>query len=146
MNELTVHQEGSSVRAIAGRLNFLFLRSSTEVIRTTYTRVEAEAREHFATRCASQHGPDIPDEVLQDILQESTLHWMYFYINNRLAVPVMAAEWDHPQTRHIIQKAVERAVPPESQEASAICARLMGISVDAYREWREDYESFLRMW
>ena len=71
MNELTVHQEGSSVRAIAGRLNFLFLRSSTEVIRT---------------------------------------------------------------------------IPPESQEASEICARLMGISVDAYREWREGYESSLRMW
>jgi hypothetical protein len=70
---------------------------------------------------------------------------MYCAIGFHRPVRITAWELNHPQTRRIIQGIIERAFPPAGPEASAICARLMGISVDAYREWRTDDESFLSM-
>jgi hypothetical protein len=146
VDELTLRQEGRHVRITTERLNFLFLESEVDVVSATYERFVAQARAHFAARAQSPDEPGVPEELLREILRESTLSWMYFYILNRMPVRITAADWDHPQTRRIIQKVVELTLEPGSVDASVMCARLMGLSADAYREWRADNESFLAMW
>jgi hypothetical protein len=145
MDEVLVRQEGPHVRVTVGRLNFLFKESVSEVIRETYLRASADVRRHFVARCGPDRKPDVPADALREIVDETTLHWMYCSIGFRRPVRITTWELDHPQTRQIIQGVIERTVPPASTEASAICAMLMGISVDAYGKWRADNESFLRM-
>lgn len=140
MDDLTVHQEGPHVRVKAGRLNFLFPNSDCGAIEATYIGASANAEEHFAPRARSDRGPACPDEVLGEIVRESTLHWMQFYILNHRKVRITAADWDHPLTRRIIQRVVRLAFPPGAAETSEICARLMGVSVDAYKQWSEGDE------
>jgi hypothetical protein len=71
------------------------------------------------------------------------LHWMYFYIINQMPVQITNADWEHPQTRRIIQTVAERRFPAGSHEATALCAHLMGLSRDGYLRWREGDELFL---
>jgi hypothetical protein len=145
MDELLLCQEGPHVRVKIGRLNFLFRESESDVIRDTYLRASADVQKHFAARSGANREPSLPDEALREIVQETTLYWMYCCVGFRRPVRITPAELDHPETRGIIQKVIERVFQPGGPDASEICARLMGISVDAYREWRIDNESFFSM-
>jgi hypothetical protein len=140
---LIVRQEGRNSRATSDRLNFLFVESDRDTVLATYTRFVAQARDYFARRWQSFRGPNIDAGDFTDLTQEVTLHWMYFYIINRMPVQITETDWEHPQTRRIIQVIVLRRFSPGSNEATALCARLMGLSRDDYLRWREGEELFL---
>jgi hypothetical protein len=140
---LSIRQEGRNSRATSGRLNFLFVESDRDAVLATYTRFVARARDYFARRWRSFRGPNIDADDFTDLTQEATLHWMYFYIINRMPVQITETDWEHPQTRRIIQAIVERRFSPGSHEAIVLCAHLMGLSRDGYLRWREGDELFL---
>ncbi len=143
---LTVHKEGRNARATAGHPDFLFLESDKDTIAETYRQLVVQARDYFAPRWHSHLGANIDSTAFRDLIQEATLHWMYFYINNRMPVQVPDSDWDHPQTRRIIQAVVERSFHPGSEEAVQLCAHLMGVSQDEYLNWREGDHWFLSIW
>ena len=58
---------------------------------------------------------------------------MYFRINNWLPLQISDRDWDHPQTRCIVEMAVERTFSHGSSEAAEVCAKLMGLSGEDYR-------------
>ena len=140
---LGVRQEGRNARATSGRLNYLFVESDRDAVIATYRRFVARARDYFARRWKSFCGPNVDPDDFSDLTKEATLHWMYFYIINRKPVQITDADWEHPQTRRIIQSVVERRFPPGSHEATVLCAHLMGLSRDGYLKWREGNELFL---
>ncbi|HLC05427.1 MAG TPA: hypothetical protein VJK02_20515 [Anaerolineales bacterium] len=143
---LTVHQEGPNARVTAGRLNFLFGDSDRDEITRSYTKLVTQARDYLAPRWQTYSGPNIDAHDFQEITQEVTLHWMYFYLGNHQTARIEPEDWDQPQTRRIIQAAVERRFRSGSEQAIRLCAHLMGISQDEYLQWNEDNDSFLAMW
>ncbi len=143
---LTVRQEGHNARATTGRLNFLFPNSDRDVIAETYRRQHARTHDYFAPRWVAHHGANIGAPAFLELIQEATLHWMYFYVANRMPVHILHSDWEHPQTRRIIQATVERNFPPGSDEAVQLCAGLMGVSQVEYLNWREDDRWFLSIW
>ena len=143
---LTVHQEGPNARVTVGRLNFLFRDSDKDGIVKSYTKLVTQARDYLAPRWQSYSGPNIDAQDFQEITREVTLHWMYFYLGNHKPALIKPADWDHSQTRRIIQAGVERRFRRGSEQAIQLCAHLMGISQDGYLTWNEDNDSFLGMW
>lgn len=140
---LTVEQEGRNVRATAGPLNYLFVDSDRATVIATYTRFVAQARDYFGPRWRSMHGSNIDAAEFSHLTQKATLHWMYFYIVNRLPVQIADADWRHPQTHRIVQEIVERRLTTGSEEATALCAHLTGLSRDGFLKWKEGDELFL---
>jgi hypothetical protein len=140
---LIVRQEGRNSRATSGRLDFLFVASERNTVLSTYTKFVTVARDYFAPRWQSFPGPNLDTDDFHDLTQEATLHWMYFYILNRTPVEITDADWQHPQTRRIIQGVVERRFSPNSPEATALCAHFMGLSSTDYLRWRAGDELFL---
>lgn len=96
---LTVTQEGKNVRATAGPLNYLFVDSDKDNIVSTYRKFVAMARDYFGPRWRSVRGANISAEDFNDLTQEVTLHWMYFYVINRLPVEIANTDWGHGQQR-----------------------------------------------
>ena len=140
---LTVTQEGRNVRATTGRLNYLFGDSERETVISLYTRFVAQARDQLGRRWRSIDGPNIDAAEFSDLTQEATLHWMYFYVINRLPVNITDADWSHPQTHRIVQAIVERRFASGSEAATALCAQLTGLSRDGFLKWKEGDELFL---
>jgi hypothetical protein len=140
---LSVRQEGRNARASVGRRSYLFVESDRDTVIATYLRFVSRARDYFGRRWQSFSGSNIDADDFSDLTQEATLHWMYFYIINRKPVQITDADWEHPQTRQIIQSVVERRFPPGSHEATDLCAHLMGLSRDGYLKWRAGNELFL---
>jgi len=145
-DSLTVRQEGRNVRATAGRLNFLFRDSDRDTIANLYARLAAQARAYFAPRWASHHATNIGASAFRDLIQEVTLHWMYFFVNNGKPVEISDADWEHPQTRRILQAVVERDLLPASEQAAELCAHLMGVSQEEYLRWRDGDQWLLSIW
>jgi len=140
---MTFTQEGPNVRVIAGRLNFLFTQSEHAVISAAYARHVVQGRAHFAQRLGGDVLEPALAALVEAVAREATLHWMYFYVVNRLAIEITAADWEHPQTRRIICRSVEEKVKPCSAEAAALSARLMGLSVADYQRWRRADEEYV---
>jgi hypothetical protein len=137
---LTVAQEGRNARATSGHLNYLFVDSDRDTVIAIYTKFVAQARDFFGRRWRSVRGPNIDDAEFSDLTQKATLHWMYFYIVNRLPVWITEADWKHPQTHRIVQEVVERRFPTGSEEATMLCAHLTGLSRDGFLKWKEGDE------
>jgi hypothetical protein len=140
---LTVTQEGKNVRATSGPLNYLFVGSDKAAILSMYRSSVAMARDYFGPRWRSVRGANITADDFNDLTQEVTLHWMYFYVINRLPVQISNTDWGHPQTHRIVQKIVERRFTGGSEEATVLCAHLTGLSRDGFLKWREGDERFL---
>ena len=145
-DSLIVRQEDRNARATAGRLDFLFRDSDKDTIARLCSRLVAQARDYFASRCRSHRGANIGAPAFHDLIQETTLNWMYFYVNNRRRVQILDADWEHPQTGRIIQAVVERDFQPASVEAVQLCAHLMGVSQEEYLNWREGDQWLLSIW
>jgi len=64
--------------------------------------------------------------AFHEIIQEITLHWMYFCALNHLPLEIAEADWEHPQTRRIIQSGVKRALQQGSDAETQLCACLLG--------------------
>lgn len=86
---LILTEEGASCRARAGSLNFLFRNSTEERVRKDYLRSRDIVRSRIEGRWKSNR-MDIPSaEALEEMAQEITLHWMYYYIVNGFDVAVL---------------------------------------------------------
>lgn len=140
---LTLHQEGPNVRAVAEALDILFPKSEREAITRAYNDWRPKVLSWFENRWREHTGANIAEADLAGIVREVTLHWMGFCVMHRMPVQMGDAERDQPQTRRIIRAAVERRFARGSEEATALCAQLMGISREAYLKWAQADESFL---
>ena len=140
---LTFRQEGSHVRAIAGAVNILFPKSERDAIVKAYDEWRPRVQSHFHPRWRSHRGANIAEADLEAIIREITLQWMGYCVMHRMPVQMGEAEWDQPLTRRIIRAAVERTFPRGSEDATALCAQIMGLSRDAYLKWAEKEDSFL---
>ena len=141
--ELTFRQEGKSVRAKAGAFDILFPKSERDVIMSAYNEWRSRVQNHFEPRWREHHGANVSEADLKAIIREVTLYWIGFCVMHRTPVQMGAAEWDEPQTRRIIRAAVERHFARGSEEATALCAQLMGLRRDTYLKWAESEETFL---
>lgn len=135
--DLSFLQEGLDTRARAVKLNFLFPRSDRDAIAQMFEVWSARARARFGPRWSSFTGPNIIADDYQAMIREITLTWMQFFVLNGMPVQIAEAEWRHPRTYQIIESTVERALAPRSQQATVLCAQLMGISRDQYVEWSD---------
>ena len=135
-----VQQEGQNTRAMSGSLNFLFVNSERNKVIATYKYFVSSARNYFKPRWQSFRGSNLALEDFNEFTKEATLWWMYFYIINRLPVEIKEKDWEHPQTKSIILKAVQRNFQKDSCEASQLCAHLMGLSENEYVNWRKGWE------
>jgi hypothetical protein len=140
---LSVRQEGSDARATTGRLDFLFPDSDAHNIGEAYNRLVLMADRKFAQRWKTIPGAIVALDAFHEMVQEITLHWMYFCAVNHLSLQIGDAEWEHPQTKRIIQSAVKRNLQPGSATETQVCAHLMGLSEAEYLQWREADDAFL---
>ena len=143
--DLVIKQEDGSVRAVAGSLDILFPKSKRDAIVKAYNQWRPKVLAYFEPRFRQHGGANIAESNLRDIVREVTLHWMGFCVMHRQPIRMGEAEWSQPQTRRIIRAAVERVLPRGSEEASAVCAQLMGITREDYQKWAEADDSFLGM-
>jgi hypothetical protein len=143
---LKVLREGSATRITAGRLNVLFPASDPSEIRDAYHRLLLETERRFTPRWKDFAGVSIADAAFFEIVQEITLHWMYFYVLHQLPLQIHEADWDHPQTRRILQAGVRRSLPGDAGTQARLSAHLMGLSVAEFLSWREADDAFLSMW
>ena len=130
----------------SGRLNFLFPDSDAHDIAEAYGRLILRVDSHFAPRWRAHSGANIDSGAFHEIIQEITLHWMYFRVINHLPPQMTELDWDHPQTRRIIQAGVKQALRRGSDTETQLCARLMGISEAEYLRWRDADGDFLSIW
>ena len=140
---LTIRQEGTGVRVTTPRLDFLFPHSEAQNIRAAYDELAAKAQGHLAPRWKGLPAADIAPEAFHEIIQETTLHWMYFCALNDLPLQIGDAEWEHPQTRRIIQAAVQRNIRSASRAETQLCAHLIGLTEAEYVHWRKADDAFL---
>ena len=95
---LILTQEGTSARARCGRLNFLFRDRSIEAVLREYQESVGRVRSRLSPRRSPLSFEEVTEQEYTDLTQEMALHWMYFYIINRMAVDVTNADMDHPQS------------------------------------------------
>jgi hypothetical protein len=137
--------ERSSCRARAGALNYLFRDSTEARVRADYLRSRDFVRSVIVPRSQRLSGCTFVSNALEDLIQEITLHWMYFYIVNSFKVAVSSGDIAHPQTRRVIRKHVER-IFGSSAEAIQVGSVLFGVSADHYKKGIEgdDYLDEIR--
>lgn len=139
---LLVTQEGTSARARRGRLNFLFRERSTDVLLGEYRESIARVRSRFHPR-SRMCSNEISDEEFANFTQEIALHWMYFYIINRLPVNVTDADLNHPQTKDIIWSFLRRKYGEESKQVPVLASALTGMTRDQFDQWLIGWKRFL---
>jgi hypothetical protein len=143
---LILTEEGSSCRARAGSLNYLFRNSTEGRVRTDYLLSRDFVRSRIGPRCNSlKMGFQAPGEG-EDLVQEITLHWMYYYIVNGFRVAVSDSDIAHPQTRRIIRKHVERLFGGPTDRAISAGGVLFGVSADDFKKGIEADDRFAEMW
>ncbi len=142
---LILTEEGSSCRARAGSLNYLFRNSTEERVRTDYVRSREFVRSRISPRWHSLSGIDQISDDLEDLVQEITLHWMYYYIVNGFSVAVSDANVAHPETRRIIRKHVERVFEGLTDRAIVLGGVLFGVSSEDFKKGIEGDDRFAEM-
>jgi hypothetical protein len=140
---LVFRQEEASVRATAGGLNILFPKSDREAIMQAFDEWRPRVHDHFEPRWHAHSGANIPRADLEAIVREVTLQWMCYHTMHRTPIQMSEAEWDQPLTRRIIRETVERRFARGSDEATALCAQLMGVSREQYLKWAQGEDTFL---
>jgi hypothetical protein len=140
---LIVTQEGASARARCGRLNFLFRDHSTDAVLAEYRESVGRVRARLSPRRQRLSAEEMTDEEFADVTQEIALHWMYFYIINRMPVDVTDADIEHPQSKHIIWSFLCRKYGDESPDVPRLASALSGMSQTAFGEWLEGWKRYL---
>ena len=143
---LVLTEEGSSCRARAGALNYLFRNSTEDRVRADYRRSREYVRSRIGPRWRGLTIEDRVPEGLEDLVQEITLHWMYYYIVNGFQVAVSDADVAHPQTRRIIRKHVERLFSGLTGRAISAGGVLFGVSSDEFKKGIEGDDRFAEIW
>jgi len=139
---LVVTQEGTCARAKRGRLNFLFRERSADTVRAEYRESAARVRSRFYPRlrlCADM----ISDAEFGGLTQEIALHWMYFYIINKLPVDVSDTDLGHPQTTDLIWSFLRRKYGDESPQVAVIASALTGMTRNQFDQWLVGWKRFL---
>ena len=137
--------EGSSCRARVGALDYLFRESTEESVRTHYLTGRKFVQSHFAPRYKLVNDDNFNNDAIADLIQEIPLHWMYYYIVNRLRVNLTQSDLVHPQTRRIIRKHLERRFGSLSNSAIKAGAILFGESTSEYQKGSEEDDRFAEM-
>jgi hypothetical protein len=138
--------EGSLCRARAGSLNYLFRNSSEERVRTDYLRSRDFVRSRIGPRWNALKTDGQTPGGLEELVQEVTLHWMYYYIVNGLEVAVSDSDVAHPQTRRIIRKHVERLYGGLTDRAVGAGGVLFGVTAEDFKKGIEGDDRFAEMW
>jgi hypothetical protein len=140
---ISVRQEGRNARATTRHLNFLFPDSDAHNIAEAHSRLILEADSRFRPRWKAYSGANLSQVAFHEIVQEITLHWILFHASNHLPLRIDEADWEHPQTRRIVQAGVKRNLPPGSDVETKLCAHLLGLSEAEYLLWRDADDAFL---
>jgi hypothetical protein len=144
-NEIIISPETANVRVRSGRLNFLFPNTTSNEIDSLYRENVQKARAYFGLRWSESAPPQLSDQEFEFFTREVTLHWLYFYVINRLPPVIRRTDWDHPQSRRIVTSNVFERFGPDSEESIMAGAQLIGISAHAYRDWLEGDGRFAEM-
>ena len=139
-------EEGSSCRARAGTFNYLFRNSTRERVRTDYLRSRNFVGSRIGPRWNTLNTHGQTPNGLEELVQEITLHWMYYYSVNRLQVAVSDSDIAHPQTRRIIRKHVERHFGELTERAMLAGGVLFGVSDEDFKKGIEADARFAEMW
>lgn len=75
------------------------------------------------------------------IKQKIILHWMYFYIVNKMKVKINASDLKHPQTWNIVRNISEEKFG-KSKISDIIAANTIGIDIEEYNAWKNGQELF----
>lgn len=140
---LIVTQEGSSARARCGSLNFLFRDRFTDVVVREYRESVTRVRSRFSPRRSTLTSAEMTDEEFADVTREIALHWMYFYIINRMPVDVTNADMDHPQSKHIIWSFFCRKCGDDSPDVPRLASTLSDMSQSAFEKWLVGWQRYL---
>lgn len=143
---LILTQEGSSCRARAGSLNYLFRNSTEDRVRTDYVRSREFVHSRISPRWHALSGSEQISDGLEDLVQEIALHWMYYYIVNSFSVAVSDADVAHPQTRRIVRKHMEGAFGGLTDRAIVAGGVLFGVSSEDFKKGIEGDDRFEDMW
>jgi len=139
---LTFTQEGRNVRATDGKFVYRLPEADCAATQAAYEKWLAQARAHFEPRWRAVHGHSLDAVEFAALARQATLHWMYYYLVNRLPVQITADDWRHPQTDRIIQALVETKYGAHSEATITLCAQLMGYSRSEYLDWKAGDDLF----
>ena len=143
---LILTEEGAACRARAGNLNYLFRDSTEQRVRTDYLRSREFTQSRLAPRWRSVNDDQFNSDARADLIQEITLHWMYYYIVNGFPVNLTDDDLAHPQTRRIIRKHVERRFDSLTACAITVGAILFGVTDVDFQKGIEGDDRFAEMW
>ncbi|HLH53120.1 MAG TPA: hypothetical protein VKY92_05840 [Verrucomicrobiae bacterium] len=143
---LVLMEEGSSCRARAGALNYLFRNSTEARVTTDYLRTRNFVGSRIGPRWDALKTHTQTPNGLEELVQEITLHWMYHYIVNGLQVAVSDSDIAHPQTRRIIRKHVDRIFGELTERAMLAGGVLFDVSADDFKKGIEGDDRFSEMW
>lgn len=143
---LILTQEGTSVRARAGTLNYLFRDSTSERIAETYGASVAFVRGYFQPRWQSYTKTTLEEDAFEDLTQEIALHWMHYYIVNGLAVRLTISDVRHPQTNRIVRKHASKQLGDDSSDAISFASHFLSMSQADFKKWMEGDDYFASIW
>lgn len=131
---LLLQQEGNACRAKTSVLDYLFRDTAKESLFSAYLRsryavaLRMKPRwEAVSSRFKMRVGPEA-------LIQELTLHWLYYGVTNGLGASVSDEQLAHPQTRRIIVKHLDGIFGGMDENALLAGAMLFGSSFHDFRE------------
>lgn len=143
---LILSQEGTSVRARAGILNYLFVDRERQQVAETYRESSAFVRAYFRPRWQSYPGANLDDDAFEDLTQEITLDWMYYYIVNRLGAQLTVSDLRHPSTNRTVRKHASKHLGEDSAAAISFASSFLSMSPSEYKRWMEGDDHFASLW
>jgi hypothetical protein len=77
------------------------------------------------------------------VVRQVALHWLYFQSSNKLPMRIAKKVLTHPETWRIVRRIAEDVFGDRTDAAMAVAGKLVGMSGDAFREWRERDDEFM---
>jgi len=151
---LVFSQEGADVRVTSASLNYLFGKSNPKAMFKAYKNLEARTHKHFRPRWQSFTGLNLKTSEFLELLRNIVLNDLYLYAVNGIPVwmvnflpnwLVRVWNWNHPDTRDIIERFVDNRFSRYSPEATQLCAHLMGLTEEGYLKWSKNWSLFWKM-
>jgi hypothetical protein len=76
------------------------------------------------------------------VVRQVALHWLYFQSLNKLPMRIAKKDLTHPETWRMVRRIAEEKFGDRSAEAMAVAGKLVGMSGEAFQEWRERDDDF----
>lgn len=141
--DLALLQDGVRVKVTGGRINFGFNNTDAKTILGIYTGVVTQVRDLVGPRWLAYRGKNISAASFLYLTQYQALWEMTSYFNARTPLEFSAEHRDTGELRRGIQKVVEEQFPRGTEDATSLCAALMGITPEAYLKWQKNNEDWL---